>query len=92
MASAVYAGESRMPTLASRSLMSPASGMFGMRLLAGIGQYVRAAVRAWRISMRQRRELPMLNDVELRELSLTATDIYREAGKPFWKSVQLTCR
>ncbi len=42
--------------------------------------------------MRQRRELLMLNDVELRELSLTAADVNRETSKPFWESISLTDR
>jgi len=42
--------------------------------------------------MRQRRELLMLNDVELRELSLAAADVDREIGKPIWKIVRLTGR
>lgn len=37
--------------------------------------------------MRQRRELLMLNDVELCELSLTAADVNRETSKPFWESI-----
>jgi uncharacterized protein YjiS (DUF1127 family) len=42
--------------------------------------------------MRQRRELLMLNDVELRELSLTAADVNSEVSKPFWESISLTSR
>jgi uncharacterized protein YjiS (DUF1127 family) len=42
--------------------------------------------------MRQRRELLMLNDVELRELSFTAADVNREISKPFWESISLTGR
>jgi len=42
--------------------------------------------------MRQRRELLMLNDVELRELSLIEADVNRETGKPFWKRIHLTGR
>lgn len=42
--------------------------------------------------MRQRRELLMLNDVELRELLITEADVDREARKPFWEGVQLTGR
>ena len=34
----------------------------------------------------------MLNDIELRELSLTEWDIDREARKPFWEGIQLTRR
>ena len=34
----------------------------------------------------------MLNDVELRELSLTEADVNREANKPFSESISLTGR
>ena len=61
-----------------------------MRLVGRIGQRTLAAIRAWRARMRQRRELLMLNDVELRELSLTEVDVDREARKPFWEGIQLT--
>jgi len=42
--------------------------------------------------MRQRRELLMLNDIELRELSLSEADVNREARKPFWEAIRLTGR
>jgi len=42
--------------------------------------------------MRQRRELLMLNDVELRELSLVEADVNREIGKAFWEPILLTGR
>ena len=44
-------------------------------------------IRAWRLRMRQRRELLMLNDVELRDLSLTEADV-----RSFWKGIQFTDR
>ena len=34
----------------------------------------------------------MLNEVELRELSLTEADVNRETSKPFWESIGLTGR
>jgi len=81
-----------MSAIASHSPSLPASGTLGMRLVARIGQRTRTAIRAWRARMRQRRELLMLNDVELRELSLTKADVNREAHKPFWEGIQLTGR
>ncbi len=42
--------------------------------------------------MRQRRELLMLNDVELRELSLTEADVNREMRKPFRESIDINGR
>ena len=42
--------------------------------------------------MRQRRELLILNDIELRELSLSEADVNREARKPFWEMIQLSRR
>jgi uncharacterized protein YjiS (DUF1127 family) len=63
-----------------------------MRFFAGAGQRAFAAIRAWRTRLRQRRELLMLNDVELRELSLTEADVNRETRKPFWESIGLTDR
>ena len=81
-----------MSTTASHSPLLPASGTLGMRLVGRIGQRTLTAIRAWRARMRQRRELLMLNDVELRELSLTEADVDREACKPFWGGAQFTGR
>jgi uncharacterized protein YjiS (DUF1127 family) len=81
-----------MSAIASHSSSLPASGTLGVRLVARIGQSAFAAIRAWRASMRQRRELLMLNDVELRELSLTEADVNREVSKPFWANISLTGR
>jgi uncharacterized protein YjiS (DUF1127 family) len=81
-----------MSTIASHSPSLPATGRFDMRLFARTGLRAFAAIRAWRTSMRQRRELLMLNDVELRELSLTAADVNRESSKLFWESIHLSAR
>jgi len=81
-----------MSAIASHSPSLPAGGTLGMRLVGRIGQRTLAAIHAWRARMRQRRELLMLNDVELRELSLTEADVDREARKPFWEGIQLTGR
>jgi uncharacterized protein YjiS (DUF1127 family) len=76
---------SRLPLLAcSRAL--------DMRFVACIRQRAFAVIRAWQTSMRQRRELLMLSDVELRELSLIAADVNREAIRPFWQNVGLAGR
>jgi uncharacterized protein YjiS (DUF1127 family) len=42
--------------------------------------------------MRQRRELLILNAVELREHSLTEADVNYEARKPFWEGLQIKGR
>ncbi|MGE5164245.1 MAG: DUF1127 domain-containing protein [Sphingobacteriales bacterium] len=81
-----------MSAIASHSPSLPASGTPGMGLVGRIRQVTVTAIRTWRVRMRQRRELLMLNDVELRELSLTEADVDREARKPFWESIQLTGR
>ena len=60
-----------------------------LRRLSGAGQRAIGAVRIWRARVRQRSELLMLNDVELRELSLTEADANHEANKPFWESISL---
>jgi uncharacterized protein YjiS (DUF1127 family) len=81
-----------MSTFAGYSPSLPASGMLGVRLFAGISQRAFATIRAWRNRVRQRRELLMLNDVELLDLSLTAADVNRETSRPFWQSIGLTGR
>jgi uncharacterized protein YjiS (DUF1127 family) len=81
-----------MSTIASHSPSLPATSMSEMRLFARMGQRAFSVIRAWQMSMRQRRELSKFNDVELRELSLTAADINREFNRPFWESVYLTGR
>ena len=50
------------------------------------------ATRAWRTNMRQRRELLMLNDIELHDLSLVGADVNREARKLFWETIVLADR
>jgi uncharacterized protein YjiS (DUF1127 family) len=78
-----------MSTIASILPSLSAGGTFGVRLFAGICRRATATIRDWRTNMRQRRELLMLNNVELRELSLIEADVNREISKPFWKSIQL---
>lgn len=81
-----------MSAFASHSPALPAGGTLGMRLVGRIGQVTLAAIGTWRTRMRQRRELLMLDDIELRELSLAESDVEREARKPFWEGIQLTGR
>ena len=78
-----------MSAIASHSPSLPASGTLGMRF---VGQIGRRTLSGWRARVRQRRELLMLNNVELRELSLTEADVDREARKPFWEGIQLIGR
>ena len=81
-----------MSAIVSHSPSLPASGTLGMRLVGRTGQRTLTVIRTWRARMRQRRELLMLNDVELRELSLSEADADREARKPFWEGIKLTAR
>ncbi len=43
-----------------------------------------ATVRAWRRRARQRKELRMLTDYELRDFLFSRSDAAAEASKPFW--------
>ena len=70
----------------------PTSSTHGRQLFGGIGQRTIVTILAWRSRVRQRRELMMLNCVELRELSLNEADVNREISKPFWADVNLTNR
>lgn len=81
-----------MSTIASPSPSLPATGALGTRFVVRISQRTLTTIRAWRTRMRQRRELLLLNGIELRELLLTEADVDREARKPFWEGVQLTGR
>jgi uncharacterized protein YjiS (DUF1127 family) len=81
-----------MFAIASHSPSLPTHSPLGMRVVAKIGRHVSAKISDWRVSMRQRSELSMLNAVELGELSLTEADVNREASKPFWESASLTGR
>jgi uncharacterized protein YjiS (DUF1127 family) len=63
-----------------------------VRSVGRIVQSTLAAMRGWQHRMRQRRELLMLNEIELRELSLSEADVNREARKPFWETIRLTGR
>jgi uncharacterized protein YjiS (DUF1127 family) len=81
-----------MSAMTSHSPPFAASGMLDKRLFAGLGGCILDAIRAWRIRMRQRSELMMLNSVELLELSLTEADVNRETCKPFWESMDIDRR
>jgi len=76
----------------TRHSTSPPSGTLRFRPFSGLGQRLLSVVWAWRASLRQRSELLMLNEIEVRELLLTEADVNREANKPFWKSVSLINR
>jgi uncharacterized protein YjiS (DUF1127 family) len=78
-----------MSVIASHSPPHAAGGTLGTRVFANTIQRTLSLIQAWRIRMRQRSELLMLDAVELRELSLTEADIDREASKPFWASLGL---
>jgi uncharacterized protein YjiS (DUF1127 family) len=81
-----------MSAIASHSRPFAASGTVDKRFFAGIGRRELDAIHGWRIRMRQRSELMMLNGVELRELSLTEADVNREMRKPFWESIDINGR
>jgi uncharacterized protein YjiS (DUF1127 family) len=78
-----------MSAIASHSSSLPVSGTFSIRLVGRIGQCTLTAIRGWRARVRQRRELLMLNNVELRDFSLIEADVDREARKPFWEGIQI---
>jgi uncharacterized protein YjiS (DUF1127 family) len=78
-----------MSVVVSHSPWFTARGTLAVRLFSRIGQRAVNAVRTWRARVRQRSELLMLNDVELRELSLIEADVNRETNKPFWESISL---
>ena len=81
-----------MSTIASLLPWLSAGGTLDMRLFAEMRRRTSASIRTWRNNMRQRRELLMLNDVELRELSLTEADVNREMRKPFRESIDINGR
>jgi uncharacterized protein YjiS (DUF1127 family) len=81
-----------MSAIASHSPPFAENRTVDKRLFAGIGRGVLDAIHGWRIRMRQRSELMMLNGVELRELSLTEADVNREMGKPLWESIDISGR
>jgi len=81
-----------MSAITDHSTSPFTSGTLSGRLLVRICQGAWDVVRAWRMRMRQRRELLMLSDVELRELSLTEADVIRETSRPFWESISITDR
>ena len=66
-----------MSAIADHSPSLPASGTLGLRFVGRMGLRSLITIRAWRSRMRQRRELLMLNGVELRDPSLTEADVDR---------------
>lgn len=45
-----------------------------------------ALIDLWRHRLRDRRELMMMSDRELRDIRLTRCEVLREAEKPFWRA------
>ena len=43
-------------------------------------------LRAWRDRSRQRHQLGLLNELELRDAGITPFDAWRETNKPFWRA------
>jgi uncharacterized protein YjiS (DUF1127 family) len=70
----------------------PASRAIHVRSVGRAAESTITAIRAWQRRLRQRRELLMLSDIELRDLSLSEADVNREAQKPFWEAIRLTDR
>lgn len=81
-----------MSAIANPPLSLPARRSSFMQRVGEVAQSTTAAIHGWRARMRQRRELLMLNDIELHDLSLTEADVNREARKPFWETIGLTNR
>ena len=81
-----------MSAIADHSHSLPARRAIRVRFVGWIVQSTLAAMRGWQRRVRQRRELLMLNAIELRELSLSEADVNREARKPFWETIRLTGR
>jgi uncharacterized protein YjiS (DUF1127 family) len=49
-------------------------------------QDIRLFLREWRRRARSRREIAMLDDFDLRDLALSASQMQFEARKPFWRA------
>jgi uncharacterized protein YjiS (DUF1127 family) len=79
-----------MSAIGDHSPSLPVSHAIRARSVGRIVKSTLAVIRAWQRGMR--RELLMLNNIELRELSLSEADVNREARKPFWKTVRLIGR
>jgi len=47
---------------------------------------ITALARDWRLRLRQRTELLMLNDIELQDVRLSRADADAEGRKPVWKA------
>ena len=81
-----------MSAIADHSPSLPARRAIRVRSVRRIVQSTLAAMRVWQHRMRQRRELLMLNDIELRDLSLSEADVNREGRRQFWETIRLTGR
>jgi len=78
-----------MSAIVDHSPSLPASRAILVRSVGRAAVSTITAIRVWRRRMRQRRELLMLNVVELRDVSLSEADIDCEARKPFWQVIRL---
>jgi uncharacterized protein YjiS (DUF1127 family) len=58
----------------------------GHRRSAGLIGRAIEAVRVWRARRRGRRELALLDDRSLRDISMTRVDVIRECRKRFWQN------
>ena len=72
-------------TFGQISLIRSPESLSGVIPFDYIGR-ITALARDWRLRLRQRTELLMLNDIELQDMRLNRTDADAEARKPPWKA------
>ena len=76
-----------MPAATVRFVQIPRAQMAGA-IMTGL----REAVRRLRGRWRERRELLEMDEIGLRDLSLTGADASREAERPFWTPLRIPKR
>jgi uncharacterized protein YjiS (DUF1127 family) len=70
------------------SVLARPASLSSWRQVSRIGAVIRNLGTRWR----QRRELSAMDDIELRELTLTAADAQHELRKPFWSGLSIANR
>ena len=78
-----------MPATAHYPLINCQSGRLSQSVvpsrLARVGETLLSTLRLWRSRFNDRREFPVLEERELRDLGLSRWDVERELAKPFWR-------
>jgi uncharacterized protein YjiS (DUF1127 family) len=72
-------------TLVHPSLTNSQGIRFAAPARGGVLARLTATLRTWLRNARERQELALLSERELRDIRLSAADVWHETRQPFWR-------